>query len=104
MYCLSSDASVQLNARFVRLQQVTCPVMDDGQPMPRCFDEAGTYFGALSIRVRGGEHIRVEGGSVKAGFANVTIGHVDTGDRAALHEGERERRIYGRGIRRRDGG
>ena len=73
MYCLLSDAEVQVNARFVYLHNVTCPVAEDGTGVEHCFQEAGTYFGQLAIRVQGGHTLRVVGGDLLQGFAQVTV-------------------------------
>ena len=73
VYNLLSDSQVQVNALFVYLSNVTCPVQQDGTPVDQCFDEAGTYFGQVAIRVQGGEWVRVVGGPVTEGFASVDM-------------------------------
>ena len=77
VYCLLSDEVVQLNAYMVYLQRIRCPEVD-GRVMQRCFDEAGQYFGVLSIRVQGGEYVRITAGAVDVGFHSVSIGDAHT--------------------------
>ena len=73
VYNLLSDAQVQVNAQLVWRSNVTCPVESDGRPVERCFAEAGTYFGALAVKVQSGEWLQVVGGSVVEGFASVRL-------------------------------
>ena len=73
VYSLISDEAVQLNALFVQLERVRCPVLDDGRPMERCHDHSGTFFGVLAFVTRGGDHVRITAGDVSTGFHNVTL-------------------------------
>ena len=73
VYCLLSDAQVQVNAYVVQLQHVHCPEVD-GRVMERCWDERGTYFGVLSVRVQGGVYVRITAGPHDVGFHSVSIG------------------------------
>jgi hypothetical protein len=73
VYTLISDADVLLNAYFVQLERIRCPLGDDGKPLDRCFDHPGTYFGVLAIVTAQGEHLRITAGEVDHGFKSVTL-------------------------------
>ena len=83
VYNLLSDAQVQVNGYVVQLQHIRCPTVD-ARTMQRCFDEQGTYFGVLAIRVQGGDYVRIMAGEVDIGFHSVSIG-----DARSLQVGER---------------
>ena len=93
VYNLLSDADVQANAHFVQLSNVTCPLVD-GRAAERCYVEAGTYFGVLSVMVRGGAYVRITGGGHDEGFHSVRIQDQisievgDSWDGAAMGHGE----------------
>ena len=93
VYNLLSDADVQVNAHFVQLSNVTCPLVD-GRAAERCYVEAGTYFGVLSVMVRGGAYVRITGGGHDEGFHSVRIQDQisievgDSWDGAAMGHGE----------------
>ena len=87
VYNLLSDAEVQINAAFVYLRNLTCPVVD-GRVVDNCFQHEGTYFGSLLVRVRGVQWIKVVGGGVEQGFAHVQLSNGDTlvtGEAAGHH-------------------
>ena len=73
VYCLLSDAMVQVNAAFVYLTNITCPGSSSSQVREHCFQEAGTYFGQLAVQVALGHYVTVTGGAHDAGFASVTV-------------------------------
>ena len=70
--CLLSDEQVQVTARFVYRSNVTYGTTD-GMVVDHCFEEAGTYFGGLSICVQGEHWVTLPGGTLDAGFAEVTL-------------------------------
>ena len=72
VYSLLSSQAVQVNARFTYRSNVSCP-QQDGHDVSNCFQEAGTYFGSLAVRASTGDWLRVVGGGVAAGFAEVSI-------------------------------
>ena len=72
VYNLLSDADMQVNAYFVQLSNVTCPLVE-GRAAERCYVEAGTYFGVLSVMVRGGSYVRITGGGHDEGFHSVLL-------------------------------
>ena len=72
VYNLLSDATVQVNAYVVQLSHIRCPTID-GHTMERCWDEAGVYYGVLSVRVQGGVYVRLTGGSYDVGFQSVSV-------------------------------
>ena len=82
VYSLITSQAVQVNARFVYLRAISCPQVD-GHDVGNCFQEQGTYFGSLAVRVQGGDWLRVVGGGVDTGFASVTVN-----DRQAVHTGD----------------
>ena len=73
VYSLLSDADVQLNAYFVQLQRIRCPLTDEGRVVDRCFDHPGTFFGVLAMITSAGDHLRITAGDVSTGFHNVTL-------------------------------
>ena len=72
VYSLLSSQAVQVNARFTYRSIVSCPQVD-GHDVSNCFQEAGTYFGSLAVRASTGDWLRVVGGGVADGFAEVSI-------------------------------
>ena len=71
VYSLLSSQAVQVNARFTYRSIVSCPQVD-GHDVSNCFQEAGTYFGSLAVRASTGDWLRVVGGGVADGFAEVS--------------------------------
>ena len=71
VYSLISDAELTLNAHFVQLERIRCPLI--GRHKERCFDHAGTYFGVLAIVTREGDRLRVTAGGVDEGFHDITL-------------------------------
>jgi hypothetical protein len=71
VYNIISDAFTQIHSRFTFLDKVDCPIVD-GRPWPRCFNESGTYFGAISVLSADGDELVIIAGS-EQGFLNVTL-------------------------------
>ena len=72
VYSLLTSPHMQLNARFVYLRNISCPVVE-GRDVSNCFQEQGTFFGSMALRVQGGHWLRVVGGAVQDGFASVQL-------------------------------
>ena len=100
VYNLLNDADVQVNAHFVQLSNVTCPLVD-GRAAEHCYVEAGTYFGVLSVMVRGGAYVRITGGGHDEGFHSVRIQDQisievgDSWDGVAMGHGEERQGVQG---------
>ena len=73
VYNLINDAHALLNALFVHLDHIRCPLTDDGSPVDRCIDQPGTYFGALAIVTAQGDQVRITAGVVSEGFECVDL-------------------------------
>ena len=76
VYSLLSDCDVQLSAQLVQLSNISCPYVPDinlggARVVDNCFEHAGTYFGQMTIRIPGGRWLRIVGGAVSSGFAQV---------------------------------
>ena len=79
---------MQLNARFVFLSSVTCPVLPVGEERRvHCSSHAGTYFGEMGVRTQGGARLHVVAGGVDQGLARVTL-HTAAGVTYQLNVGD----------------
>ena len=72
VYSLLTSPQLQLNARFTYLRNISCPHVD-GHDVSNCFQEEGTYFGSMALRVQGGHWLSIVGGAVADGFASVQL-------------------------------
>ena len=72
VYSLLSDQHTQLNARFVFLSNVTCPLLDEPAKV-HCSSHPGTYFGEMGLVSRSGDRLYIASGDVDHGFGNVTV-------------------------------
>ena len=75
VYSLLTSPHMQLNARFVYLRNISCPVVE-GRDVSNCFQEQGTFFGSMALRVQDGDWLRIVGGPVADGFASVSVNDV----------------------------
>ena len=74
VYSILSDQHTQLNARFVFLSNVTCPVLAAGEVgRVHCSSHPGTYFGEMGLASRSGDRLYIASGNVSAGFRSVTV-------------------------------
>jgi len=72
VYNIISDPRMQMNARFVFLNEGKCPTID-GQRQQNCFSHAGSYLGEIGIETAAGDKIELISGPAELGYTSVSV-------------------------------
>jgi hypothetical protein len=73
VYNIISDSQIQYNSRFVFLDSGRCPIDANGKKMKGCWSHPGSYLGALGLKTKAGDKIRIVPGSARHGFKLVEL-------------------------------
>lgn len=72
VYNVISDRTMQMNSRFVFLDQGDCPILN-GRRANACWSHPGSYLGEIGIKTCGGDRLHIASGSAQHGFNSVTL-------------------------------
>jgi len=73
VYNLISTPSMQMNSRFVFLNEGECAIINGKRQRSGCYSHPGSYLGEVAIKTSGNDRLHIVSGDAEEGFSSVTV-------------------------------